>query len=684
MTDQKDLITALCNLEFPNAIAISPDSQSVLYSTALTWGHRVGKHAVSTLWLARTNKAGSSRKITSGLFKDYAPTWAPHAANTIAFISDRAQAGTKWAIYLQALSEGQGGEAHAVTSEDNESVIESFKFSPHGKRIAFLSADEKTAEQKAKIHNGEDAQVCGEDWSYVRLRVLDLETKQVKTLTLERSVNDFCWSPDGQRLAFASSAIPTLEDRLLNGAIISVVDVALDKTHQLCTIPVANDTQLAWVREGGLHFCLGVPEDKGFCGHGVYAIDPDATDASYHWVAFGIDNDAASLLVVDSKMIVAMVHDGLECNITKLNGEVLDSVPEEVEAFDVCSVGTDGKMIIAAASSDVNHPVEVFTCTWYGPSWRDSTDNVKLSDHGATVSPPYSRRSEYLRCPSSDGAVDLEAQYLSPYVSFLEEPKDKKLPTIVWIHGGPNTRLTEAFNTYYYMWAPYLLSLGYGMLIPNYRGSAGRGQKFASYSIDGVGQYDYEDIITCTQYAIERGFADKERLIIGGWSQGGFLTFLCSVRNGLHAHDWRFKAAIAGAGISDSDSMALSSDLGCTFQPELNNGRVMWKMERDDTRNRRASPLWEFKDAIERSKREGVMVIPPMLILHGEEDERCPVSQAVGMRRALQSKGLSFEMVTYPRQGHFFSEQKFWIDMAVRVGRFVEKYIGPGIQKEVI
>ena len=73
-----------------------------------------------------------------------------------------------------------------------------------------------------------------------------------------------------------------------------------------------------------------------------------------------------------------------------------------------------------------------------------------------------------------------------------------------------------------------------------------------------------------------------------------------------------------------------------------------------------------------------------MLILHGEEDERCPVSQAVGMRRALQSKGLSFEMVTYPRQGHFFSEQKFWIDMAVRVGRFVEKYIGPGIQKEVI
>ena len=676
MTDQEDLITKLCNLEIPNTIAISPDSESVLYSTALTWGHRVGKHAVSTLWLARTTKAGSSRKITSGLFKDYAPTWAPYIANTIAFMSDRAQAGTKWAIYLQALSEGQGGEAHAVTSEDNESVIESFKFSPHGKRIAFLSADEKTAEQKAKIHNGEDAQVCGEDWSYVRLRVLDLETKQVKTLTLERSVNDFCWSPDGQRLAFASSAIPTLEDRLLNGAIISVVDVALDKTHQLCTIPVANDTQLAWVREGGLHFCLGVPEDKGFCGHGVYAIDPDATDTNYHWVAFGIDNDAASIQAVDGKMIVAMVHDGLNSNIMRLDGEVLDTAPQEVGAFDVRSVGIDGPLVIATTASDAHTPVEVFTHNWY-PKSRYPEDDERLSNHGASVASEYFGCSERLVCQSADGAVELEAQYLSPFYN----PTTVKLPTIVWIHGGPNTRLTEAFDGYYYMWAPYLLSLGYGMLIPNYRGSAGRGQKFASYSIDGVGQYDYEDIMTCTQHAIERGFADKERLIIGGWSQGGFLTFLCSVRNGSHAHDWRFKAAIAGAGISDSDSMALSSDLGCTFQPQLNNGRVMWNMNRDDTRNRRASPLWEFSEAMERSKREGVMVIPPMLILHGEEDERCPVEQAVGMRRAMQSAGLPFEMVTYPRQGHFFSEQKFWIDMALRVGRFIEKYIGPGIKK---
>jgi dipeptidyl aminopeptidase/acylaminoacyl peptidase len=81
---------------------------------------------------------------------------------------------------------------------------------------------------------------------------------------------------------------------------------------------------------------------------------------------------------------------------------------------------------------------------------------------------------------------------------------------------------------------------------------------------------------------------------------------------------------------------------------------------------------------VKRSKETGIMVVSPMLILHDEEDVRVPVSQAWGMRRALQSEELPFELVTYPRQGHVFAEQKFWIDMAMRIMRWFDKYIGPG------
>ena len=69
-----------------------------------------------------------------------------------------------------------------------------------------------------------------------------------------------------------------------------------------------------------------------------------------------------------------------------------------------------------------------------------------------------------------------------------------------------------------------------------------------------------------------------------------------------------------------------------------------------------------------------------MLMLHGENDVRCPLSQSWGMRRALATNNLPYELVTYPRQQHMFEEQKFWVDMALRIGQWCEKYIGPGHQ----
>jgi dipeptidyl aminopeptidase/acylaminoacyl peptidase len=116
---------------------------------------------------------------------------------------------------------------------------------------------------------------------------------------------------------------------------------------------------------------------------------------------------------------------------------------------------------------------------------------------------------------STDGEVELDALYLTP-TSSLIGAHHRPLATAVLIHGGPNARVTNAFNAYYYMLTPYLLSLGFGILLPNYRGSKGRGQRFASYSIGGLGIYDYADVITLTQSAIDNGYADKEKLLVGG------------------------------------------------------------------------------------------------------------------------------------------------------------------------
>lgn len=167
-------------------------------------------------------------------------------------------------------------------------------------------------------------------------------------------------------------------------------------------------------------------------------------------------------------------------------------------------------------------------------------------------------------------------------------------------------------------------------------------------------------------------------MIVGGYSQGGFLTFLSAVRNGLHDLGWRFNAGIAGAGVSDIDSLVGSAEMGSTLDNEQNNGHLVWNMEREDLHNRRGSALWEVKAAVREAKLREDIVIPPMVIMHGSDDMSCPFSQSEAFRRALYAYNLPCEFVRYPGQEHDIKDQRFWIDMLERIGRWCDTYIGPG------
>lgn len=686
MVGTKSLKEVLCDLEVPNTVKISPDAKQVLYATSLDWGHRKGKHAVSTLWVAETGKANSARQITSGLFKDYHPRWSPDGSS-IAFISDRKEAGKKWAIYLQNVRHGvMEGEPHPITDVDNERPIPKFEFSPDSSKIAYICADPKTEEEKAREENGWDVDVWGEDLVFNRIRVVDLSTKKIRRVTgssnpriaPEKHVMDFAWSPDSVHLAVVSAKSPDIEEPFKTGSLIDILHVQGQLIHAICKV-AQFPKNIVWARDWKLYFITGQPSNKSVAGQALYMIAPQAEQhrkeyyfekrAGYKRVAFGKENDVIDVASF-SEGPLSRVECGLADRLYLGTDKVLYECFHDIHAFDAAKVDEKDDIVIAIATSDVNHPIEVFTTTASG------TGAIKVSNHGAPLQDQDFGSCKFLSCPSTDKEVQLDGIFLSP--SGFASPPSKPLPTIVLIHGGPTDRNTNRFNAYYYYWAPYLLSLGYSILLVNYRGSTGKGQSFAEYSYKGVGKYDWEDVIAMTNHAITEGYADKERLIVGGWSQGGFLSYLCSVRNGLHPFGWKFRAAIPGAGVCDVDTMALTSDLGGTLEPELNGDRAAWNQKRDFAGNRGASALWQFHEAVQHAKKSGEMVIPPMLILHGKEDQRCPIEQARGMRRALESEGLPFECVTYPRQQHLFSEQNFWIDMLDRVARWCETHIGPG------
>jgi dipeptidyl aminopeptidase/acylaminoacyl peptidase len=131
----------------------------------------------------------------------------------------------------------------------------------------------------------------------------------------------------------------------------------------------------------------------------------------------------------------------------------------------------------------------------------------------------------------------------------LSLPQDfdgkKRYPLLVVIHGGPTWASFPIHNMNRNYPIEQFIEKGFIVLEPNYRGSSGYGNKFqtANYRMLGIG--DYEDVISGVDMLIEKGIADKERVGVMGWSQGGYISAFCTTYSN------RFKAISVGAGISD-------------------------------------------------------------------------------------------------------------------------------------
>lgn len=650
------LIDDFLDLQVPRAISISPDARQVVYSTTIERRHAKGEHPLSTLWVAETGKSKTARQLTSGLYNDTVPRWLPDA-KSIAFLSDRHKQGERTAVYSLPMT--VGGEPFALTSTELEASVDSFEVSPDGKWIAFLSADEKTAEKKAKDKK-DDVKVWGDDWPFNRLRLLHVATKKVTTLFSESShVQELAWNDDGTKIAFATSLTPDLESQF-SGHKFFVVHAKTGILSSICSFP----SYIGNLRFAGdtLYFLGPVDQQSTESSTNVYSVDLSTDAPTPQRYAHG-DEDCAAALQKAGQDVTVMVQRGMQSQISMLKGKVMFDKKQTMHAWNAAFTTDSDELIVAVAVGERNKPPEVYTTTASGGAL------VQLSSHGQVLDGKKFGTTSFLSCRSSDDEVELEGLYLMPETSGKGKTPSGPHPTVVFIHGGPYSRTSDEFDPAFAMWAPTLLNAGYALMLPNYRGSSGRGEAFAAYSRGGMGIYDYQDVITLTNHVVEKGLADKNRLIVAGWSQGGFLSYLCAVRNGLHGHGWKFKGAIPGAGVTDWDTMCFTSDIGI-FEAEL-AGHRPWESKRDDLSGRQGSAIWEFADAVKKGD-----VIPPVLILHGEDDKRVPLEQAVAFRRAMEGANLPFEMAVYPREPHVFKERLHLKDMVERMLRFVDKHIG--------
>jgi dipeptidyl aminopeptidase/acylaminoacyl peptidase len=225
----------------------------------------------------------------------------------------------------------------------------------------------------------------------------------------------------------------------------------------------------------------------------------------------------------------------------------------------------------------------------------------------------------------------------------------KKYPFLVLPHGGPESNDLLDFG-----FASRLIAgLGYIVLQPEYRGSTGYGAAFLAAIYQHFGDRAYSDVDSGTDFAIDQGWADPERLAIFGWSAGGFMTAWTVTQT------HRYRAAIEGAGITDWLSFVPTSDLAQTDYD------ARWP-------ERAADPFLKFSP-INYADR----VTTPLLILHGESDLRVPTFQGREYFVLLAEQGKTVRMVTYPGAPHFprLAEQRR--DVFKEIGDWLERYNRP-------
>ena len=211
---------------------------------------------------------------------------------------------------------------------------------------------------------------------------------------------------------------------------------------------------------------------------------------------------------------------------------------------------------------------------------------------------------------------------------------------IVYPHGGPHSRSTLGFN----FTAEIFAAHGYAVFQPNFRGSAGYGQKFIDADRGDFGGGDMRDILTGVDSLVRQKLVDRDRQFVYGVSYGGFLTCW------LVGHTNQFRAAVAQNAVTDLSMMWSLSDLRSWTDWEF--GGRPWEVA---AALRRHSPLTY-----------AAAVRTPTLVLHSREDRRCPLPMGRAFHRALLVGGVPTEMVIYPGEGHGIRQPRHRADVLRR------------------
>ncbi len=613
----------IIEMKRPGAVALSPDGSQVAYTvTETNWDDNSYE---TEIFLAPACGCGDPMQLTRAKKSSNAPAWSPDG-KWLAFASDRSD---KRQIYLISPS---GGEARALTTGDES--VGSFRWSPDGRQIALTMTEAKSDAMKDREKKYGAFEVIDAEYQMTHLHVIDVdpdgnEIAKPRRLTSGAfTVGGFDWSPDGKSIAFDHRIDPNLANG--HSADISVLNVADGAVRKLVTAE-GPDSGPVWSPDGTrIAFGSAMSNPAFFYTNNRIAIVP-AAGGTIKSVSDTFDEQPSIVDWTPSGILFS----GLERASSRLYR--LDPDTASFTALTPASGASAGSYsfsrdfsAVAFVSSDARTFPEVYTADT-GTLGKDAPR--RITSYGEQISGWDVGNREMISWKSEDGA-EIEGVLHKP----AHYQAGRKYPLLVIIHGGP-TGISRPYRVAGAGAYPIEQWLAKGALIlePNYRGSAGYGEKFRALNVRNLGVGDAWDVLSGVDHLVEQGLVDPARMGVMGWSQGGYISAF------LATHERQpFKAISVGAGISNWMTYYVNTDIHPFTRQYLK--ATPWD---DPAIYALTSPMTN----ITRAK-------TPTLIQHGEFDTRVPTPNAYELYQGLQDVGVPVKLIIYKGFGHGLNKPK--------------------------
>lgn len=590
--------------------------------------------------------SGKTSQFTSGDQTDISPKWSPDG-KTIAFLSNRDNE-KQFQIYLISRD---GGEARKLTNLSGD--FYAFNWSPDGTRFIceFRKKDAEAVEREKNEDKGKLGVIArhitrvfyrldGYGWypqNRYHLWMINARNGKATQLTdhpVYSEIGPF-WSPDGNSVGYFSNISPD-PDFKPNRTDLFVLDLKTLKSRKIDT-PVGDKGFGAFSPDGNwISYVAQIGEGEGWRNHNVWVVAVNGNKKAqnltekYDLHVNGStlnDNGPAPMIAPfwskDSQWIYFQQTKHGNVNLMKVHHERGDLLPV-IEPTGVVGKPlfdkSQNRLMYILGSSSALPQIHVQQFEPENKTWkitRVNEDWFNKLDLGEI---------EEVWFKGSDNN-DLQGWILKP-PGF--DPK-KKYPSIMEIHGGPITQYGNFFMHEFY----FLAARGYVVYFSNPRGGTGYGEEHTKAIHGGKwGTKDYQDLMKWADYVEKLPYIDKNRMGVTGGSYGGYMTLW------IIGHTNRFKAGVAQRSVSNLISMWGSSDFNWAFQETFGNQSPYENIE----------TLWENSPM----KHIGAAKTPT-LIIHSEQDLRCPLEQGQQAFVALKKLGVDTKFLVFPDESHGLS-----------------------------